>query len=172
MSDLEISSLIKDLSDNYANNHISLSEYRYQRRILLQQVDCEFNQLCVDDVLQTNEEASSFQENNDIANNQHADISEILTETPEAEEADEEAFVEDIRSITNRQYFRSTVTDVDTEIQQEVKEYSEDEIALHIEELGSITNHQYIEPVADSSNVSEQDNDKQSVLENIYEEEQ
>ena len=170
MSDLEISSLIKDLSDNYANNHISLSEYRYQRRILLQQVDCEFNQLCVDNVLQTNEEASSFQENNDITDIPGSDISEILAETPEADEANEEVLVDDIRSITNRQYFRSN--DDDTDIQQEVKEYSEDEIALHIEELGSITNRQYIEPVGDSSNVSGQDNDGQSVLENIYEEEQ
>lgn len=170
MSDLEISSLIKDLSDNYANNHISLSEYRYQRRILLQQVDCEFNQLCVDNVLQTNEEASSFQENNDITDIPGSDISEILAETPEADEANEEVLVDDIRSITNRQYFRSN--DDDTDIQQEVKEYSEDEIALHIEELGSITNRQYIEPVGDSSSVSGQDNDGQSVLENIYEEEQ
>jgi hypothetical protein len=45
MSDLDIFSTIQALSDDYANNHISFTDYRMQRRALLEELDKTFNQV-------------------------------------------------------------------------------------------------------------------------------
>ena len=49
MSDLKESIIIKTLCDDYANNHISFTEYRYQRRKILLQLDKDFNQVDFDE---------------------------------------------------------------------------------------------------------------------------
>ena len=50
MSDLKVSSLIRTLSENYANNRISFDEYRFERRQILRDIDSEFNQIVFDEM--------------------------------------------------------------------------------------------------------------------------
>ncbi len=45
MSDLDVSDLLRNLSDDYSNNRVSFSEYRLQRRIILRSLDEEYNQV-------------------------------------------------------------------------------------------------------------------------------
>ncbi len=49
MSDLEVSALLRNLSEDYSNNRVSFSEYRSQRKIILRKLDEEYNQVYVED---------------------------------------------------------------------------------------------------------------------------
>ncbi len=49
MSDLNASAIITALSDDYANNLITFSKYRSQRRIILLQLEKELNQVVFKD---------------------------------------------------------------------------------------------------------------------------
>jgi hypothetical protein len=43
MSDISYSAKLRELSKDYYQNHIQLSEYRLQRKIILDKIDEEFN---------------------------------------------------------------------------------------------------------------------------------
>jgi len=55
MNDLDVSALLMNLSDDYSNNRISFIEYRSQRRIILRQLDEEYNQMYLEN--ESNEQA-------------------------------------------------------------------------------------------------------------------
>jgi len=94
MNELEMSSLIKTLSDNYANNHISLSEYRYERRRILNALDVEFNQfeieeevieeldnnLALNESSEIHDEVSDHQSEIESVSDNHLNLEEISDE--------------------------------------------------------------------------------------------
>lgn len=55
MSDLEVSALLRNLSEDYSSNRVSFSEYRLQRRIILRELDEEYNQVFFEDHDETEE---------------------------------------------------------------------------------------------------------------------
>lgn len=61
MSDLKVSSLIKTLSENYLNNRITFAEYRLERKIILRQIDTEFNQRIFDNIDPQIQEMKAYQ---------------------------------------------------------------------------------------------------------------
>ncbi len=74
MSDLDVSDLLRNLSDDYSNNRVSFSEYRLQRRIILRKLDEEYNQFYFKD---NNSEALSEEFDKDGSANEVELIQEL-----------------------------------------------------------------------------------------------
>jgi len=86
MSDLKVSPLIKTLSDNYVNNRISFDEYRFERQVILRQIDSEFNQRFFEDSQSELDESISAEQLETNAITETLAEEEIIIHEKEVEE--------------------------------------------------------------------------------------